>query len=375
MVGLVGAACGDDGGGGGVSGVAHAVHGASVSDVMMLLPQVPAPATDGTWYVTPDQAKVTIERINFEGADTTQSTGADLTNCVVTFDKSTPALMSLLDCPFSIPPGTYRAMTVFVNGTFEVLVNDAVNDIYTDPAATTKLSSTAPSGGATPVPYTRPLGATGIEQQFATPLTLAEGDTLSLAIVLDAIHTLHVDVTDSGASLAFINQDQIPVNIFPTLTTPGVARYLTTANTAESYNDSLVLANIVRVYYDAGSTGAALYAFTEQTAGTINGCSTPAPAYPVDPAMATPNGAGGKLGGWLGRDFTLTTCWVVPNMPDYSQYRAYFTLGDTANVGDTATLSCEQTTAPTPPSSGSTYSSGCPAITADATATLMLVAQ
>jgi hypothetical protein len=385
-------ACGDDGGGnqrndaavdsryfdapgsGGVSGVAHMLHGAMVPAAVNAIPPVPAPPSDGHWYVTPDEAKVTIERINFAGANGGNSSGADLTNCSLTFSKSTPSLSSLLDCPFEIAPGTYSGMTVHINGTFDVKVADATNGIYTDPASSTKLSTTAPAGGPAFVAYTRPLGGTGVEQAFATPLTVNEGDTISLAVVLDAIQTLRVTVSNSGSTLAFGDMNQIPVNIFPTLTTPGIARYLTTSGTAESYNDDSVLANIVRVYYAAGG-GQPVYLFTEQTAGAINGCSTPAPAYPVDPAMSTPLTSGGKLGGWLGRDSTQTTCWAVPNDIAYATYRAYFTLGNAAAVGDTATLSCDATTAPTPPTSGSTYASGCPSITADATATLTLVAE
>lgn len=375
---LMVAACGDDGGNGGqdaaggsVAAVAHALHGAAVPVNARLAAPIPAPATDGKWYVTPNKVKLTLERINFERMGGGMTVGADLTNCVVMFDKATPSLSNLLDCPFSIPPGTYLGMTLFVGGTYEVLIDDATNGFYTDPAAPSKLSTTAPSGGAQFITYTRPLGGGGAQQQFLAPVTVNEGDTLSLNIVLDAIHTVHVQV--SGTSLSFVDPDQVPVNVFPTLQKPGVARYLTTANTADSYNDSLVLANIMRAYY--GSDGQPLYAFPEQTAGMINQCSTPAPAYPTDPAMSTPLNDGSRLGGWLGRDSTQTTCWVVPNDKAVTTYRAYFTLGNATTVGDMATLSCQKTTSPTPPSSGSTYAAGCPPITPDATANLQLVAQ
>jgi hypothetical protein len=263
-------------------------------------------------------------------------------------------------------------MTVHVGGTFQILIDDAANSIYTDPASSTKLSGTPPAGGGQLVDYTRALGGTGIQQPFLEPLVVADGDTISLAIVLDAIQTLHMSVSGGGANLVF-QENQIPVNIFPTLQTPGVARYLTSAATAQSYNDSSVLANVVRVYY--ASDGQPMYLFDEQTAGMVNQCSTPAAAYPVDPANVTPLNDGSKIGGWLGRDSTLTTCWVVPGQRDFSAYRAYMTLGSAANVGDSATLSCQATTAPTPPSSGMTYASGCPPITPAGTAALTLVAQ
>ncbi len=379
------AACGDDGGNnrsdahvdldsptGGVPAVAHMLHGAMVPAMAMAGPPVAGAASDGNWYVTPDQAKVGIEMINFAGYNGSPSVSAGLSNCFLTFSKSTPSLASLLDCPFTVLPGTYSGMTIHINGTFEVLVNDVADGIYTDPAAVSKLSSTAPSGGAGFIQYTRPLGGTGIESQFPTPLVVAEGDTVSLAVVLDAIQTLRISV--SGSVLSFGDMNQIPVNIFATLDAPGVARYLTTSGTAESYNDSSVLANIVRVYY-AANNGQPVYLFTEQTAGAINGCSTPAPAYPIDPSTSITYGDGSKIGGWLGRDSSQTTCWAVGSNKEWTGYRAYFTLGNTTAVGDSATLSCDATASPTPPTSGSTYASGCPAITADATGSLTLVAQ
>jgi len=38
-------------------------------------------------------------------------------------------------------------------------------------------------------------------------------------------------------------------------------------------------------------------------------------------------------------------------------------MGKVPNIGDSTTLRCAQTTSPTPPSSGSTYASGCPPMT------------
>jgi len=389
---IVIAACGDDGGKADgqndaridspgsnnpdaamTSGVAHVLHGPKVGNTFKKLGPVPAPATDGTWYVTPDQVKLKLLRINFAGANGANGTGADLTDCSLMFDKTTGSLASLLDCPFTLAPGTYAAMTVFVDGTFDVLINDATNGIYTDPASSSKLSATAPGGGAAFVQYVRPLGMSGIEQQFPTPITVTESDTISLAVVLDAIQTLPILVSSSGSSLAFKDLHQFPVNVFPTLSTPGVVKYFTSANTAESYNDSSVLANIVRVY-EASGGGQPVYLMFHQTASPIS-CATPAPAYPVDPAMSASTIAGSKLGGWLGRDSSETTCWVVPVDSTYAAYKAVFSLTNAVNVGDSATVACDATSTPTPPTSGSTYASGCPTFTPDASTTLQLVAK
>jgi hypothetical protein len=345
------------------SGVARLVHGAAPPATFAAIAPPPAPATDGRWYVTPDQVHLKLNRIRLDAA--TGGTGGDLTDCGVTFDKTLPSLSALLDCPFPVDAGTYVSMTVFVDGTAQVLVNDPVNGIFTDPGSGTGLSGTEPAGGATFVDYVRPLGESGVQVLFPEPLVVDEGGAVALTIVLDGIQTLPITVSGGGSSLQFGNLDYFPANVFPTLTAPGVARVYTSANTAESYNDDLVLANKLRVYGDAD--GQPIYAFTEQTATAINNCALPAPAYPSDPGGAPP------VGGWLGRDGAGTTCWAS-SRDGWQTYDGYFTFSDVTTVGGSGLLSCQDTTNPTPPTSGSTYASGCPTITATATDSLMLVA-
>lgn len=380
LVGGVSCTGGDKDDGGNVpriAGVASIVHGPSLpASFNVGAPSFAAP-TDGQWYVSPDQVRVRVDRVNFAGHAGAPGDGADLVDCVLTFDRTTPSLSNLLDCPFEIAPGTYGGMTVFVNGEFEILVSDATNGIHTDPASATGLSATAPAGGAAFVPYSRPLGATGVEQQFPAPLVVGSGDTISLSVVMDAVQTVILDVSGGGTVLAFNGSSWSPVNLFPTLGAPGVARYFTTAGTADSYNDSVVLANILRVYYAAGSNGQPVYSLNQQVANTINTCAANAftkAAHPADPATTVPNDAGAKIGGWLGRDPAGTTCWALPADPAYSAYEAYLTLSNVTVVGSSGVLSCVNTATPAPPTSGPTYASGCPAITADATATLTLVA-
>ena len=75
------------------------------------------------------------------------------------------------------------------------------------------------------------------------------------------------------------------------------------------------------------------------------------------------------------KDDADTLCWVYAADATYETYNNYLTMDYVDTVGMTTTVSCEQTTNPTPPTSGSTYASGCPAITADTTVELTLVAQ
>lgn len=131
----------DAAGGGGVAGVAHVVQGATPPPAFALNTGV---ATDGKWYVSPDRLAITLTRVNFAGETPESGTGADLVDCVVTYDRAGDTLDELLDCPFSIAPGTYLGINVFVDSTVEVFIDDAVNGIFTDPGSETGVSSTEP---------------------------------------------------------------------------------------------------------------------------------------------------------------------------------------------------------------------------------------
>jgi hypothetical protein len=359
----------DAAGSAGVDGIAHVVQGATPPPSFAL---VSAAASDGKWYVSPDQIKIRLTRINFAGTTLENGTGADLSDCVVTYDRELDTLDTLLDCPFSIAPGTYLGMTLFSDGTPEILIDDDVNGIFTDPDSPTRLSGTAPGGGAQPVSVAFTLGG-GAEQFFPQPLVVEEGDTIALAIVVDAIQSATIEISNGGADLEF--NEYFPAYLFPTLGTAGAPQYYSSSGTAESYNDDLVLADIMRVYYEPG--GAPAYAIYQQRAGAMSGCTDAAhgiAAYPTDPDDVTPYNDGSRAGGWLGLDELGILCWAYAADKAYETYANYLTMDPVDSIGVSTTISCQQTTTPTPPSEGSTYASGCPAITADATADVMLVA-
>lgn len=379
------AGCGGGGGGNGtptpspspsgtpsVSAVARVFQGATAPPAFAfglgLLP------TDGAWKVSPDQIRVKLTRLNFEGLTAETGTGADLVDCIVTYDRAAAALDPLLDCPFAIAPGTYTSMNLFLDPVADVLIADAVNGIYTDPASASGLSSVAPAGGAAFVPVTSTLGG-GFEQFFTAPLVVGTADVLSLSVLVDAIQTTQVTVSGGGATLEF--GDYYPAVVVPTLGAPGAPQYYTSQGTANSYNGSLVLPHFLRIYYEAGVGAQPVRLSLDQLATTINACQAGGFGYvfPGDPATSPPSSSGDRAGGWLAVDPSNVICAAVGSNSEFTAYHSYFRMGYVPNLGDSTTLSCELTSTPTPPSSGNTYEAGCPPIVSVlGSASLMLVA-
>lgn len=315
-----------------------------------------------------------LTRLNFQGLTPETGTGADFVGCVVTYDRSAAALDALLDCPFEIAPGTYTNMHLVVDPVADILISDAVNNIYTDPASASGLTSTAPVGGADFVPFTSEFGA-GFEQFFTTPLIVGTADVLSLAVLVDAVQTVQVNVSGGGTTLAFGNY--FPAVVVPTLGAPGAPQYYTSQGTADSYNGSLVLPNYLRIYYEAGVGGQPVRLSLDQLAMTINACQAGGFGYvfPGDAATSPPSSSGDRAGGWLAVDPSDVICAAVGSDSEFTSYHSYFRMGYVPNVGDSTTFSCELTSTPTPPTSGSTYESGCPPIVSVlGSASLMLVA-
>ena len=368
-LGVVACGGGDDGGGpDGTPGTAHVLQGATTMKTTATFVAGSGLAA-GNWYVSPDKVKVKLTRINFAGTTQQTSTGVDFTDCVVTYDRARPTLSSLLDCPFTIAPGTYNSMNLFLDPTPEVLISDATNGLYTDPGVPSKLSATAPAGGASFVPVPVTLGA-GFEVFFAAPLVVTD-EPVSLSIVIDAVQTVQIRLS-GGATPAF--SDYFPAYVFPSVGGAGKPQYYTSAGTADTYDDTTVLANIIRFYYEP--SGAPNYSVFQQRGMSLMGCAGGAHgigAYAADNRTTTPNTDGSRPGGWLGLDSTNTMCWVYAADQTFSTYASYLTMRKAANVGDSTTLNCLDTATPTPPTSG-TYATGCPAITPAVSVPLTLVA-
>ena len=161
-----------------VMGHARILHGPSTVTHARRRGGAPTPqVADGHWALSPDQAHVTIDSLTFQGATAGDVQVVMLSNCKPTYVRDQPALSPVLDCPFMIPAGTYVGMGIAVASTFDVLVDDATAGFFTDPTAATKLSTTAPTGGAQFVSLTVSTGAGTngeLSQQtyFSHPVTL-----------------------------------------------------------------------------------------------------------------------------------------------------------------------------------------------------------
>jgi hypothetical protein len=261
-------------------------------------------------------------------------------------------------------------MNLFVDPTPEVLISDATHALYTDPAAPTKLSATAPAGGAAFVPVPVTFGA-AFEVFFAAPLVVTD-QPVSLSIVIDAVQTVQIRLA-GGATPAF--GQYFPAYVFPAVGGVGKPQYYTSSGTADTYDDTAVLANILRFYYEP--SGAPNYSVFQQRGMSLQGCASGAHgigAYAADNRTSPANTDGSRPGGWLGLDSTNTMCWVYAGDATFSTYASYLTMKKAANVGDSTTLNCVDTATPAAPTSGATYASGCPTITPAVSVPLTLVA-
>ena len=364
---------GDAGGGDAIAGVAHVVQGPSAVEPLAGVAQPLAALVDGDWLVSPDKVRVRLDHLGFNAATEADGVGADLENCEIEYDRATPSLSLILDCPFEFQLGrTIEVLDValHMDPASEILISDPVIGIFTDPDAPGGLATVEPAGGADFVPWSSGNGGTSAGAAFSTPLELGAGTSLSLAVVLDAVQTVEVVVT-GGVPAFNATSTWVPAVVFPTLDQPGRVSYYTSAGSAGTIDvASHVPLVTARVYYDAA--GEPAYAFAPNVCGV--GSDSPKAAFAADPDDSPAYTDGRRTGGWLGRDPDGTLCWVLPVDSTWSSYAAYLTLPEVESLGSSATLSCQTTSSPTPPSSGSTYATGCPAITADETTELDLAA-
>lgn len=329
--------------------------------------------SEGLWAISPDQARITINSIAFIAADGNGSS-ATLTNCVVNYTRSTASLTKLLDCPFTIDPGTYVGLDVQYAKSFDVLIDDQINGIYTDPASSTKLSTTRPAGGPQMVNYSVALSAAqaccASSIYFPTAVTIDSGAALpTVSLVADLIHTVFVRV-GSGSMNFYIDIPKPAAVIIPSLSGAGRVEYYTSSGTALSANmgggtdsDS----RSVRV----------LYASPPQPSFIISPVVGPSSAQSVNPAKVPFRGdLGFRAGGYAGLDASGTLCWALPTTFAYQSYEYLRRMQRVTTLGATTTV---QTVAlnggqATPPTSGDTYASGCPSFTPTNQFTVVLVA-
>ncbi|HXL34180.1 MAG TPA: hypothetical protein VN953_04615 [Gemmatimonadales bacterium] len=361
-----------------VSGTARVLHGPSpaapVAARALASASPSAAVASGHWLLSPDQGKINVTGLEFVKADGSRE-HLDIQNCLVAFSRDGAAMSSILDCPFEVPEGTYVDLAIQVDATTQVLIDDAVNGIFTDPASATGLSATRPAGGPGLVPFTpqTPGGAKSFTVQtgLSAPLVASKGSPVSLTIVADMIHTVFANA--SGGTLTFDTSLPAPGVALIAMTTPvsggaGRVEYYSPSGTAGNHDTGLGSGNeagSVRVFYD--DAGVPRFVFNP----TIG----PSEAWAVDPAKTPQNGSHFRPGGYLGLDASGTLCWALPTDFDYTAYAHLCAMPVVQALGSTTTLHCQSTATAPPPQSGDTYASGCPAVTPDSTFALTLVAR
>ena len=358
------------------AGTSHAriLHGPSdaVASTTARIPSPLAVPADGHWAFSPDQSRVTLVSLAFQGVDGNVATAA-LTDCVPTYVRDSAALSPILDCPFDVPAGTFVGVGVGVLTTFEVMLTDAANGFFTDPGSPTGLSTTAPSGGPQFASFVVPgPGGQGnvltSPTFFTSPWVVSAGDPVTLDIIEDMIHTVFANVTGGVAS--FDTSLPLPaVQLVPSVSGAGRVEFYSPTGTAL---DALMPGPTD----DESGSVRVFYANPPQPSYVFSPVPGPSQAWNVSPATSPMNPANGfRAGGYLGLDSNGVLCWALPADYTYAQYSEVCEMPIVTAVGASTTLSCQHLTSAPPPVAGDTYASGCPPITPDVQRTLTLVAR
>lgn len=333
--------------------------------------------SDGRWTISPDQVQVRLMRLQFfAGARDRQV--ADLgSDCVVTYDKAAASLSIRLDCPFEVAAGTYDRMTVDFSPDFKVLIDDEANGLFTDPASPTLFSPTPPAAGDGFVDYqtTIPDGGDAWSSTafLTTPLVVDEARSVGVDIVLQGLHTFQIEVRD-GAPAFYTDPQQRgwPVQLYPSVNGVSTSEYYSSVASADSFAfGSVPNPAHVLLFYET-STVPATVIF--EVGESLGGCGRGMPhASNAAAEEYEVNEGGGRPGGYLGLDGD-TLCWAQGSDESYSGYAALLSLTRLSSEGEAGTLSCMATSAPPLPTSGSTYTDGCPVLAAPQQIGVTLVA-
>jgi len=326
------------------------------------------------WAISPDQARITISTLTFTDA-AGQGQQVDLTNCVVTYARSTPSLTRLLDCPFTIAAGTYVAVGVGILNDFEVLIDDASNGFFSDPAAPSGISRTRPSSGAQFIHYRAHLspGAfnkVGSATYLTTPLVIDSGSAPTITLVADMIHTLFLNVIIAGGAAAIDTvRPAAPVALVPSAAGAGKVEFYSSSGTALNVRmpgETDAESRSVRVFYATPPQPS--YVFSPYPAG-------PSQAFNISPAKS-PSFADQRAGGYLGVDGSGVLCFALPKDNfSYTQYSIVRRMPLVGTLGASTVVTGQHMLNAPAPVSGDTYSSGCPTIVPDESYTVYLVAR
>jgi hypothetical protein len=326
--------------------------------------------------ISPDQVRVRLTGLQFVNDRREMQRISLGSDCVVTYDKAAPSLSTRLDCPFEVEAGTFVTLGLEFSATVQVLIDDEANGLFTDPASPTLMSSTRPEGGAAFVdivvlPPDSPDTWTQ-STHLATPVVVTPEQQVNLDIVMHGLHTMELDVTD-GTPRFPTEGPRGPLRLYPSANGVSTSEYYTSVGSAGSFALQSVSSFVqVALFYETATEPAgAMFSAN----GALDGCGDNGIPVATNAAAETwqLNERNERPGGYLGLDGD-TLCWAQGVDQTYGTYSAIFSLTRLASEGATGTLSCQSTSSPPPPASGTTYSSGCPELAAPQQIEVMLVA-
>lgn len=340
-----------------------------------------ATPTEGHWLISPNKMILTLTNVSLNASTTSidgrsSSSNSGTLSCPVTYDLSNVGLAKLIDCPFTISPGTYSQIFLSFDATYQVLIDDSTNGFYTTSSGI--MIGSPPEGGADYFSVTTSSsGSTfGNTSYLASPLTIADGDTVTLSVVLSGLQFFHIDVSSGVVTVGWPNSSYVDDPFRPdmtaSVTSPATMGYYVAPEigTALSYNYTaadVMNTSSVSVYYSSATTPT----FLVMGSGTPSSCPIGISGLLNGaPTVDTP-----KSGGYLGLDMNGVLGWATPTDDTWTAYGTELSMAQATTLNDTTTLNCK-TISTDPAPSGGTFASGAPDTSSpEYTTKMVLVAQ
>jgi hypothetical protein len=378
------AGCGSNSSTTAITGTAKLVNGAT-SVARLKSPQKkqrPHNERATTWQVTPDTLVLTLNKLQFLNASGSGDSIA-LTNCTATFDKTKAGLANLSSCSFTVAPGTYYGMFLYVNPTVTATINDTVNNFYTNgtgivtsPPGTVAASSFTytSSGGAS-------YGADGFTSLsvFGTPLTVTAESAPEVTVVIDGIHAIKVSV--NGSTATFVGDGDTVGHPDYVVSANGVGRVAYYMDSSLTFADAMTYTGsaFAKIFYTGDGTPTTLFSLLGSAgdaacgSGTGQANNVSAANFVLNSTNANPSL---KYGGYLGRDSSASRLkWARASGASWSSYISVVTLDEKTAIGETTAFKC-QTISSDPAPTGDTFNGTISAISSpSATVSLKLVAK
>jgi hypothetical protein len=328
---------------------------------------------DGRWILSPDRVTLTLTNIRLGGGPSGSDGGSGTdVSCSVVYDKSKPGLTQLSSCNFAALAGTFDTLYLTFDSVFTVVINDAVNGLYSTSTGIL-IDSVPPNGGGQPMLVTA--GSGGLNAiRLPTSLVVADSSTASSAsVVINGLQFLRVDVSGGIVTLGWSGAGAVALPMRPDLigmvSAPTAVEYYvaqgvgTSGGYCAGSNCPTGPTGItaVGVYYASATTPAVI---GMQTNGVPATCGPIGEEYVNDPRGYQGLDAAGNLG------------WAISTDPTWATYSAELKMARVSSLGGTTTLYCK-TRSTNPAPAGGSYASGAPTIAtaANSLGTYVLVAK